>query len=256
MEGQGGVESLDIETESGTAPMRGYLRIPQGHAKAPAIIVAHELFGVNADILGVVDRLASLGYVALAPEFYHRYAPAGESLERNDAGRKRGFEYLNRVTRDDVVRDVRAAMNYLAARDDVDGNIGMLGFSAGGHMAFLAATRLDLKATAVLYGGWLIGGDIPLAKPEPTIELSRGIAEHHGRLFYAVGGKDSLIDARQVERIRETLEREGVTSEVVVYPDAEHAFFWEGTPSFDRDARDDAWRRIEKFYARAFSAHS
>lgn len=246
------MEQLDIETEPGSAPMRAYLRSPLAAAKAPAIVVAHELFGVNADILGVVDRLASLGYVALAPEFYHRYAPAGESLERNDAGRKRGFEYLNQVTRDDVVRDVRAAMNYLAARDVAGGNIGMLGFSAGGHMAFLAATQLNLKATAVLYGGWLTGGDIPLAKPDPTLELSRGIAEHHGRLLYVVGGKDSLIDARQVERIRETLEREGVTSQVVVYPDAEHAFFWEGTPSFNRDARDNAWGRLESFYAEAF----
>jgi len=243
---------VTISVGEGIAPMHGYLRAPASAPKG-AIIVAHELFGVNADIRGVVDHLAALGYLALALEHYHRVAPAGEALARDDAGRERGFFYLRQLSREAVVADVRAAMSDLASRADVDGRVGMLGFSAGGHMAFLAATRLPLVATAVLYGGWLTGDDLPIAKPEPTLEAAAGIARHRGKLLYIVGGKDALIGPEQVALIRSKLADAQVAHEVVVYPEAAHAFFWEGTPSFDRAARDAAWQRVEAFFADAFA---
>jgi carboxymethylenebutenolidase len=243
---------VTISVGEGTAPMHGYLRAPASAPKG-AIIVAHELFGVNADIRGVVDHLAELGYLAVALELYHRVAPAGEALPRDDAGRDRGFSYLRQLSREDVVEDVRAAMSYLASVADVAGRVGMLGFSAGGHMAFLAATRLPLVATAVLYGGWLTGGDLPIAKPEPTLEAAAGIARQRGKLLYVVGGKDAVISPAQVTLIRSKLAEAQVAYELVVYPEAAHAFFWEGTPSFDRAARDASWRRVEAFFADALA---
>jgi carboxymethylenebutenolidase len=243
---------VTISAGEGIAPMRAYLGTPASAPKG-AIIVAHELFGVNDDIRGVVDRLAALGYLALALEHYHRVAPAGESLARDEAGRQRGFSYLRQLSREDVVEDVRAAMSDLEARAELGGRVGMLGFSAGGHMAFLAATRLPLVATAVLYGGWLTGGDLPIAKPEPTLEAAAGIARQRGKLLFIVGGKDALIGPEQVALIRAKLADAQVAHEVVVYPDAAHAFFWEGTPAFDRAARDAAWQRLEAFFAGAFA---
>lgn len=243
---------VTISTGEGTAPMHGYLRAPASTPKG-AIIVAHELFGVNADIRRVVDHLAALGYLALAPEHYHRVAAPGETLARDDAGRERGFFYLRQLSRDDVVADVGAAMRELAARPGVAGRVGMLGFSAGGHLAFLAATRLPLVATAVLYGGWLTGGDLPIAKPEPTLEAAPGIARQRGKLLFIVGGKDALIRPEQVAVIRSKLADAQVAHEIVVYPEAAHAFFWEGTPAFDRAARDAAWVRVEAFFADAFA---
>ena len=248
------MSDVTISVGEGVTPMHGYLRAPASAPKG-AVIVAHELFGVNADIRGVVDHLAELGYLALALEHYHRVAPAGETLARDDAGRERGFSYLRQLSREDVVEDVRAAMSDLAARADVAGRVGMLGFSAGGHMAFLAATRLPLVATAVRYGGWLTGGDLPIAKPEPTLEAAAGIARHRGKLLYIVGGKDALIGPEQVALIRAKLAETQVAHEIVVYPEAAHAFFWEGTASFDRAARDAAWQRLERFFADAFTPH-
>lgn len=239
---------IPISSEPAARPMQAYLRAPAQSGKSPAIIVAHELFGVNADIHGIVDQLAAQGYVALAPEFYHRSAPAGEVLERNDEGRKRGFEYLNQITRNTIASDAEAAMNYLKQHDDVNGRIGMLGFSAGGHMAFIAAARLGITATAIVYGGWLTGGDMPMAKPEPTLTLAKDIAARGGKLLYCIGGKDAIITPAQVEQIKAGLKDAHVDAEVVVHPDALHAFFWEGTPSFNREARDDAWKRIVDFF--------
>jgi hypothetical protein len=84
-----------------------------------------------------------------------------------------------------VLADVRAAMGYL--RSHSAARIGMVGFSLGGHIAYLAATQLDLAATAVFYGGWIVTGDIPLSQPEPMLSLTPGIA---GRLLFLIGAGD------------------------------------------------------------------
>jgi carboxymethylenebutenolidase len=247
-------EGVLVDLEAGPSKMRVHVATPSRDGRRPAVMVAHELFGVNADIRGAVDRVAELGYFAIAPEFYHRDAEPGERLERDESGRKRGFELLHRLTREGVVADVASTMRYSVARPDCDGRVGMLGFSMGGHIAYLAATRLGLVATAVLYGGWLTGTEIPLSQPERTLDLTSGIARHHGRLLYIVGGKDKLIDAAQVTAIDRALVQAGVFHEVVVYPEAEHAFFWEGTPPFHRASRDDAWHRIGAFFEAAFAS--
>lgn len=204
------------------------------------MIVVHELFGVNPDLHAVVEDLAGAGYLAVAPEFYHRDAAAGHWLARDDDGRAEGFRLLHQLRRDAAVGDVAAAEKWLRDQPGIE-RVAVVGFSAGGHLAYLAACRLPIERTVVLYGGWLPTTDIPLSQPEPTLELTPGIA---GRLVYLVGGDDALIDASQVSRIRKALEAAGVDHEVVSYPGAQHAFFWPGTPAFDPAARDDAWRRI------------
>jgi len=212
-------------------------------AAAPAptgVIVAHELFGVNPDIRGVADDLAAAGYLAIAPEFYHRDAPAGRWLERDDAGRQEGFGYLNRLRRDHAVADVSAAMDWLRSQPGIQ-RVAIVGFSAGGHLAYLAACRLPLSRAAVLYAGWLPTTDIPMSQPTPTLDLTPGIT---GRLLFLVGEDDALIDAGQREAIRRALAAAGDGHEVVSYPGVAHAFFWPGTPAYDADARADAWSRI------------
>lgn len=133
-----------------------------------------------------------------------------------------------------------AAIRWLRAAPGIE-RIAMIGFSAGGHLSYLAACQLPLSRTAVLYGGWLTSTDIPLSQPRPTLELTPGIT---GRLLYLVGEEDSLIDAGQRGQIRDALRAAGIDHELVVYPGTGHAFFWPDTPAFQQAARDDAWTRI------------
>jgi carboxymethylenebutenolidase len=120
------------------------------------------------------------------------------------------------------------------------------GFSAGGHLSYLAACRLPVSRTAVLYGGWLTSTDIPMSLPTPTLDLTPGIT---GRILYLVGEDDALIDAGQREQIRAALAAAGADHELVSYPGVGHAFFWPGTSPFSREARDDACRRIVELLA-------
>jgi carboxymethylenebutenolidase len=230
---------IQIPVTDGTT-LPAYLARPAAEPAPTGVIVAHELFGVNPDIRGVADDLAAAGYLTIAPEFYHRDAPPGRWLERDDAGREEGFGYLRRLGRDQALADVAASSAWLTSQPGID-RVALVGFSAGGHLSYLAACRLPVSRTAVLYGGWLPGTDIPLSQPAPTLELTPGIT---GRLLYLVGADDALIDAGQREQIRAALVAAGVSHDIVTYPGAGHAFFWPGTPPFDAAARDDAWRRI------------
>lgn len=245
-------ETIEIAVQDGTT-MHAYCARP-APGQAPAgvavqaptgVIVAHELFAVNPGIRGVADDLAAMGHLAIAPEFYHRAAPPGRWLERDDAGRAEGFGYLGRLTRQQALDDAAAAIGWLTAQPGID-RVAMIGFSAGGHLSYLAACRLPVSRTAVLYGGWLPVTDIPMSQPTPTLELTPGIT---GRLLYLVGEADTLIDAAQVGQIRGALAATGTDHEVVSYPGVAHAFFWPGTPAYSERARADAWSRITALLA-------
>jgi carboxymethylenebutenolidase len=230
---------LSLPVADGTT-MHAYLARPAGDHAATGVIVAHELFGVNPDIRRVADDLAAAGYLTIAPEFYHRDAPPGRWLDRDQAGREEGFRHLHNLGRQQALDDTDACLNWLARQPSIE-RTAMVGFSAGGHLAYLAACRLPLSRTAVLYGGWLPTTDIPLSQPTPTLDLTPGI---RGRLLYLVGDDDALIDAGQRRQISDALAAAGTDHELISYPGAAHAFFWPGTPAFDQRARDDAWARI------------
>lgn len=235
------IESAAVEiTVSDGSTMHAYSSRPVDEPRPTAVIVAHELFGVDENIKTVVEDLAEAGHVAVAPEFYHRHIAPGRSLKRDDAGRAEGFALLQALTRTDARADVAAAQHWLTT-DPAVTDIGMIGFSAGGHLAYYAATQLPLRATAVLYGGWLTGTDIPLSRPAPTLELTSGIT---GRLSYLVGDRDFLIDAGQRDQIEQALTDAGVDHHLAVYEGAEHAFFWPGTLAYHAAAREAAWQHI------------
>ncbi|OHV30105.1 MULTISPECIES: dienelactone hydrolase family protein [Pseudofrankia] len=238
-------QRVEISVEDGTT-MPAYCARPDGAFAPVGVVVAHELFGVNPDIRSVVDEIAAAGHVVLAPEFYHRDAEAGRYLSRDDAGRDEGFALLHKMTRAGAVADVRAAVSVLADRYAVR-EAAIVGFSAGGHLAYLAAATLPIARAAILYGGWLPSTDIPLSQPEPTLDLTPGIS---GELLFIVGGDDFLIGSDQVDKISAALRLAEVRHEMVIYPGVQHAFFWPDTPAFDRDARDDATRKILALLAR------
>ena len=236
--------TIEISVADGTT-LPAYLARPAANPAPTGVIVAHELFGVNPDIRGVADDLAGAGYLSIAPEFYHRDAGPGRWLERDDAGRQEGFGYLHRLRREQALADVAAGLAWLRSEPGIE-RVALVGFSAGGHLAYLAACRLPVSRTAVLYGGWLPSTDIAMSQPTPTLDLTPGIT---GRILFLVGEDDTLIDAGQREQIRTALASAGVKHELVSYPGVGHAFFWPGTPPFDATARADAWGRVLELLA-------
>src|SRR5689334_6241011 len=242
-----GYIDITVDEESSSSTMGTYIARPQSPGSYPGVIVGFELFGVTSYIRNIVDRIAQLGYVALAPDFYHR-SLRGIELEATAEGRARGFELLHQYTRQQAINDVRATMTYLR-NEEKSSKIGMVGFSVGGHIAYLATTQLDLRETVAFYPGWLTAQDIPLSRPTPTPSLTPGIAEHDGYLLFLTGEQDSLIPAEQREAIARELRAANVRHELVTYPDTPHRFFVEEGESYRQVAAGDAWRRVREVLA-------
>lgn len=237
-------EEIGVPVDEAAPPMGAYLARPAAPGRYPVVIVCGEMFGLNAHIRDVTRRIAALGYLALAPDFYHRTMP-GAALGYDEAGRQQGFALLGRMRRDDVLADLGAAIDLLRRRPDIAARAGIVGFSLGGHIAYLAAARLPVRVAVCLYGGWLTGTDIPLSRPEPTVALTPGIAASGGRLLYLVGERDHAVTPDQTAILARALADAGVRHELVIYPGIGHGFFCDDRPAtFHEPTRDDAWCRI------------
>jgi carboxymethylenebutenolidase len=239
---------VQIPVPDAPGPMAAYVASPSGAGPHPAVIVCMSVYGVNGDIRRICDRLAKLGYIAVAPDFFHRWS-TDPSRGYDAASREQGMGFLKRITRDEAIADVDATLKYLKGREDVGAKIGIIGISIGGHIAYLAATQYDFRATVAFYGGWITNTDIPLSQPEPTLNLSAGIAKHGGRLLYLVGSEDRVISAAQIELLKQGLALAKVQAEVVVYPGVKHSYFCEDLPDYNAAASEDSWHRIERLLA-------
>jgi carboxymethylenebutenolidase len=237
-------ERVQIPVEGGGS-MGGYLARPAEGGAHPAVLVFMEIFGVNAHIRDVAERVAREGYVVLAPDYFHRTGPGAE-YGYDDAGFAAGMKLLGGLVASEMIADSRAALAWLRRRKDVrGGRIGAMGFCIGGHMTYLTACETDVKAAASFYGGGIAAPQGPGGEAS-TLGRTPGI---RGRMLCLFGDKDAFIPADQVDQIREALRKAGVKHEVVVYPGAEHGFFCNQRPSFQKQAASDAWERVKALFA-------
>lgn len=223
-----------------------YLACPAGEGPFPALIIFFEAFGLNGHIKDVARRLAGEGYVALAPDLYHRL-PEPRTAEYSDL--EAAFALAATIKDEEAMGDTGAALQYLGSRPDVQSDrIGAIGFCLGGRMAFLAACRFPeaIKAAAVFYGG-AIAGRKPFGEPStPPLEFADRI---RGRLRLFYGGLDAHIPRQQVRAIESRLDELGKDARVIVYPDADHGFFCDQRTSYNPDAARDAWARTLELFA-------
>lgn len=233
----------------GTRTMGGYLVHPTDVGPRPAVLVFMEIFGVNAHIRDVTRRVAEEGYVALAPDFFHRTGP-GVEYGYDDTGMQEGIKLLNQLRADEMVADARAALSFLKRKNFVVGNrLGAMGFCIGGHMTYLAACETDLRAAASFYGGG-IASERGFGGHASTIGRTGQIG---GRMLCLFGGQDAHIPMSEVDAVRGALEAHDVCHDVVVYPDADHGFFCDQRAAYDEAAATDAWQRVKTLFAEALA---
>jgi carboxymethylenebutenolidase len=192
-----------------------------------AVVVIQEIFGVNRHTRGVCDRLASQGYVALAPAIFDR-------LERNfQSGYSPDEVAIARkfVANPDwaaMLRDTQAAID---AVKDV-GPVGIIGFCLGGSVAYAAATKLSGLSAAIGYYG---GAIVRFADDRPKVPTQLHFGE-----------KDAGIALSDVETIR--AKRPEV--EIYTYPGAQHGFHCDERASYDKASAEIAWPRSLAFFTR------
>ncbi len=247
----GATEAIQITTSAGET-MGAYLALPEANrpGPAPAVIVWMEIFGVNGHIRDVTRRFAAEGYVALAPDFFHRTGP-GIELDYDDAGMAEGMKHLSALQADQMIADARDAIRYLQGREDVRGDrIGVTGFCIGGHMTYLTACETDVAAAAVYYGGGIAAPTGP-GGGESTLARTPRIS---GRIHCYFGAKDTMIPQDQVEAIKQALVDGGVEHEVHVYDEADHGFNCDQRATYHEASAADAWQKTKTLFASALQA--
>jgi carboxymethylenebutenolidase len=238
----------DILTDWTSVPvahesMSVYRACPAGAEPSGTVIVGFEMFGLTRYIRAVTERIATLGYTALAPDFYHR---SGDRIDlpATPAGRARGLALLGELDRPGVIDDVRNAIGHLAEPGHTATPAAMVGLSAGGHIAYAVATEIPLCALALFYPGWLTEPGTALGRPESLLDLTPRIAALGTPVLLLVGEDDHLYTSAQLRQIELRLREEQVRHEMIVYPDTPHGFFCHERDTYRPHQADDAFARL------------
>jgi carboxymethylenebutenolidase len=202
-------ESIKVDGED----MKLYVCVPNGKGPFPAVVVIQHQGGVDQFVEDMTQRMASAGYIGVAPVLYHRDGP-----DCTDDGPTRRAR-LRDVT---VIKDVNATVDFLKGHPGVDSErLGIVGFCMGGRVAYLmAAVNPSFKAAAAYYGGNIMGswgeGPTPFDRSAemrcPVIGLFGKVHEFHA------------------------------------YPGANHAFMNQHGNRYHAEADRDSWPKVVTFF--------
>lgn len=242
-------DTVTIVTASG--PMDAFLAHPGSSVvPAPAVVVFQEGYGVNGHIRDVCRRLAREGFVALAPELFHR---RGRGVTFGYGEREAIRPVFASLTNDDLAADMRSAVSYLKSLSDVIADrVSAIGFCLGGFVTFMTACRVDVQSAVAFYGGGIAEAR-PGLQMEPVLDEAANL---RGSLLCLFGAEDPSIPAAQVQAIRERLAAVGPQHEVVVYEGATHGFFCDERPAYNAGAAADGWKRALDWIRRPAAARA
>jgi len=199
----------------------------------PGLIVLQEAYGVNEHIRDVTERFGRQGFIAIAPELYHRTGPGVEGDYNNFEAVKPHYAAINRT---DVDADLGASFEWLQSQAFVKKNeISAVGYCLGGRIAFAANAALPLKSAVSYYGGGI-----------PDFALDR-VSSFHGPHLFFWGEKDKNIPPEQRATIINALKTAGKSYVNVEFSDAGHGFFCDVRPAYNPTAARQSWALTLEF---------
>jgi carboxymethylenebutenolidase len=239
------IVSTDLSIDVGDGKMPAYLARPGGNGTYPSVIVLEGVYGFDDELKRITDLVASLGFVGLAINYFHRTNPT-LSEPFTEEGRARGEAAAQAVKKEDACADVAAARDWLNDQPFVEsGHVGTWGFGFGGTIAFVTATLAGINAAVVFYGQ-SIASLMPSGEAAP-IEDAKQI---RAPLLLVFGGQDAMIGPGDVSTITSTLKSANKRFDVQMYPNVGHSFFrTTGNSSSTREAAD-AWDRVQAFFGK------
>ena len=217
---------VSLSVADGTT-MQAYVAFPgKGINNFPGLILFQEAFGVNHHIRDVADRFAKEGFVVIAPEIFHRTAPAGFEGDYNNF--QGIMPHYQAITNDGLIADMKACYQWLTEQLIATDKVFSVGYCLGGRVSFLANTVLPLKAGISYYGG----GVDQLAERAPDLK---------GKHLFFWGGRDQHIKAENINTITGALDKAGKDYLSVKFSYADHAFNCNERASYNEAAAKEAW---------------
>lgn len=222
------MSSIEELTVDGGA-MKTYVATPAGTEPHPAMIVMCHGAGIDDFTKDRADQLAEAGFVAAAPDIFHRIPDITDGAEK-------------RANMSDVqiANDIKTTEDFLLARSDVDGKrIGIIGHCMGGRMSFLGAIESStINACVVFYSGNMMktwGKDIAKTPFDRLDEISCPVIGFFGL-------EDENPSPADVDQIEHCLKDLGIEHTFYRYEGAGHAFQnFLAADKFRQGPNDEAW---------------
>ncbi len=226
-------EKVELSVSDGTR-MAAYVARPKAPGPHPGLIVFQEAFGVNHHIRNVADRFAAEGYLTIAPELFHRTAPAGFEASYTDLPAV--MPHMQAVTAETAEQDARSAYDWLQSNSPGKATaVSCVGFCMGGRVSFITNSLLPLRAAVSFYGGGIA----------PRL-LDRA-AKLHAPMLLIWGGQDKHITPEHRRSVTEAL-----TAAEKIYVNAEfsradHGFFCDERSAYEPYSARQAWALTLEF---------
>ncbi len=202
----------------------------------PGVLLIQEIFGVNAYIRSLGERLAGLSYVVLVPDVFWRIQPHVAVDDRDEAGLRAGLGYMQQLDLESAVSDCDAALAHLRGLPEVTGRVGIVGFCLGGTLGWLLAARSSPDSLVSYYGA----GVVDAAHLADSITCP---------VLLHFGAEDVYIPRQRVDELRAALApRRDI--EVHVHADAGHAFDNPSPLFYAPEAASAAWQLTAQLLAR------
>lgn len=232
---------VKIPVKDGDIP--AYRAAPDKGGPFPVVLVVQEIFGVHEHIKDVCRRLAKLGYLAIAPELYARQGDVSKLTDIQEIFSK----VVSKVPDSQVMSDLDAAVAWAKKTGNGDtAKLGTTGFCWGGRITWLyAAHNKDLKAGVAWYGRLSGAGKSTELQPKYPIDLAGDLKAPVLGLY---GEKDTGIPVKDVEAMRAALKKADKPGEIVLYPEAPHAFYADYRPSYRKEPAEDGWKRLQAWF--------
>jgi len=220
-----------------------YRARPNGSGRFPTVLVVQEIFGVHEHIKDVCRRLAKSGYMAVAPEMFARQGDVSKIENVQEIVNT----VVSKVPDTQVMSDLDSTVAWAAKNSGSSDRLAITGFCWGGRIVWLyAAHNPKLIAGAAWYGR--LEGEKNAMTPKNPIDYA-AVLKAPVIGFY--GGKDTGISQESIERMRGVLKVLGDDSEINVYPDAQHGFNADYRPSYNKEAAQDAWKKMLEWFKKA-----
>lgn len=230
---------VKIPVPDGVIP--AYRAMPATGDNFPVVLVVQEIFGVHEHIQDICRRFAKLGYLAIAPEMFARQGDVSKLSDVQEIISK----VVSKVPDAQVMSDLDATVSW--AKKSSKGNtdkLAITGFCWGGRITWLySAYNPNVKAGVAWYGR-LMSASTPLT-PKHPVDIAADLKVPVLGLY---GGKDDGIPLSTVEQMSQSLKMGNNDSEIIIYPDAPHAFNADYRPSYRKEAAEDGWKRLQAWF--------
>jgi carboxymethylenebutenolidase len=241
-----GLVAGDVKIPASGGEMPAYRAMPKSGKSFPIVLVVQEIFGVHEHIKDVCRRFAKLGHLAVAPELYARQGDVSRMADMQEI-----MKVVAKVPDAQVMSDLDASLAWAVDSGKADvSRLGITGFCWGGRVVWLYSAHNPKVKAGVAWYGRLVGQPDEL-HPKHPIDVAATLKVPVLGLY---GGKDQGIPLDTVEKMRAELKKGPSGSEIVVYPDAGHAFHADYRPSYQRQAAEDGWKRLRDWFKKNHAA--